>query len=168
MSLIQEVGINRAMKYIFFTLWQVVFNSLLFSPLRIIWLKLAGATVGSDCFIDAIDFFNLDRTGLTGLVIGNRVFLGRGVLIDTAGKITIENWVTIAPRAIILSHLSVGFDGHPLLPKYPKTVGHTTIKSGSFVGVNAVITHNVTVGDEAIIGAGTVVTKNVPAHTKYL
>ena len=105
-SLIREVGIKRIVKYFFYSLWQVGFNALLFSPLRILWMQLAGAKIGHNCFIDAIDFFNLDRTGIKGITIGNNCFIGRRVLLDLAGKMELGNYVTIAPNTTILTHIN--------------------------------------------------------------
>lgn len=162
MQIIQEVGLKRVFKYAVFSFWQAIFDLLPFSPLRIFWLKLAGANIGINTVIDKIDFFNLDRTGLTGLTIGRRCFIGRDALLDLAGKITLEDWVTVSPRVTILSHLTVGFSRHPLLRAYPSQVGSTRLQSGCFIGVNATILHNLTVGSRAVVAAGSVVTTDIP------
>lgn len=165
MKLIKEVGLKRILKYALFSLWQMVFDLLSFSPLRVWWLRLAGAKIGTETVIDKIDFFNLDRTGLRGLQVGRRCFLGRGVMLDVAGRVILENWVTISPRATVLSHINVGSLGHPLLERYRGRVFTTTLKRGSFIGAGAIILGGVTVGAEALVGAGAVVTRNIPAHS---
>lgn len=165
MQIATEVGFKRILKYALFTVWQVMFDLLLFSPLRIWWLKLWGAHVGANTVIDKVDFVNLDRTGLSGLTIGQRCFLGRGTLLDLAGKITFADWVTVSPKVVILSHLNVGFKNHPLLKAYPPQTGHTQLKTGCFIGANATLLGGVTVGEKSLIGAGSVVTQSVPRQT---
>lgn len=162
MQIALEVGFKRIAKYILFSFWQFIFDLLPFSPLRIWWLKLWGAHVGSNTVIDKVDFVNLDRTGLSGLTVGQRCFLGRGALLDLAGQITLGDWVIISPRTVILSHVSVGFKTHPLYKKLPPQTGHTRLNTGCFIGANTTIIHGVTVGAKSIIAAGSVVIQNIP------
>lgn len=165
MQIVQEVGFKRILKYALFTGWQTVFNLLPFSPLRIWWMRLWGADIGTNTVIDKIDFINLDRTGFSGLIIGSRCFIGRGVMFDLAGKITLANWVTISPRVVILSHLNVGYKRHPLLKVYPSQIGHTQLETGCFIGANATLVNGVIIGKNSLIGAGSVVTRSIPPHS---
>lgn len=165
MQIAREVGAKRILRYLVFTLWQGIFDILAFSPLRIWWLRLWGARIGDNTVIDKIDFINLDRTGLAGLTIGQRCFLGRGTLLDLAGQVTLDDWVTISPRVIILSHLNVGFKSHPLLKVYPSHIGHTRLQTGCFIGANATLISGVAVGKNSLIAAGSVATHNIPAYS---
>ena len=160
MLIIQEVGLKRVVKYAVFSFWQIIFDLLPFSPLRIFWLRLGGAKIGANNFIDKIDFFNLDRAGLSGLTIGNHCFIGRSSLIDLAGQVTLDNWVTLSPRIIILSHINVGLKRHLLLKHYPAQTGHTHIKSHCFVGVNTTILSGVTIGPQSLIAAASLISRN--------
>lgn len=160
-----ELGASRLIKYLFFGLWDSVFRILPYAPMRTLWLTLFGATVEWSAVIDRVNFINLDRTGLSGLKIGRKAFIGCGTILDLAGTITIEDHATISPGAAILSHFSVGFKDHPLLTLYPKKVEFVTIKEGAFIGVHATILSGVTVGTRAVVGAGAVVTKSVPHDT---
>ena len=162
MQVAREVGLRRVIKYISFVIWQRIFNLLPFSPLKVSWLRFGGARIGNNTIIDNIDFINLDRTGLNGLRVGSNCFIGRDSQLDMAGKITLENFTTISPRAIILSHVTVGLTGHPLLKPYPPKVGHTKLKRGSFVGAGSVILAGTVVDTNSLVGAGSVVTKDVP------
>lgn len=165
MQIAKEVGFKRIFKYALFTGWQIIFNLLPFSPLRIWWMKLWGANIGANTVIDKIDFINLDRTGLSGLTIGDHCFLGRETILDLAGHIILEDWVTISPRTIILSHINVGFKNHPLLGLYPPQIDRTQIKTGCFIGANATLLGGVTIGEKSLIGAGSVVTKNIAPYS---
>lgn len=165
MQIIQEVRLKRVLRYAIFSFWQFIFDLLPFSPLRILWLKFGGAKIGPNTVIDKIDFINLDRTGLSGLTIGDRCFLGRRTILDLAGHIILEDWVTVSPRTTILSHINVGFKNHPLLKAYPPQTGHTQLKTGCFIGANATLLGGITVGEKSLIGAGSVVTKNIAPYS---
>ena len=160
--MLTEIGLKRLLKYLIFGLWDLVFGLLPWSPLRVLWMKLFGAKVAWSAIVDKVCFMNLDRTGLPGLTLSSKVFLGTGSIIDLAGRIEIEDNATVSPGAIILSHLSVGFSDHPLIKHYPKKVEKTIIGTGVFIGANATVLSGVTIGKETMIGAGTVVTKNIP------
>ena len=82
--MIKEIGLSRLIKYFFMELWNSIFLLLPFSPLRIWWLRLGGAKIGRGCVVDRIYLMNLDRTGLSGLSLGNDCYLGPVVLLDLA------------------------------------------------------------------------------------
>lgn len=149
-------------KYGIYELWDFVFRLLPWSPLRVFWMKVGGARIPWSAIIEQVHFMNLDRTGLFGLSVGEKVFLGTSAVLDLAGKMTLEDHATVSPGAIILSHFSVGFSDHPLVKAYPKEVGHTTMKHGAFVGANATVLGGVSVGKSAMVGAGAVVIEDVP------
>ncbi|OIP03894.1 hypothetical protein AUK18_01125 [Candidatus Beckwithbacteria bacterium CG2_30_44_31] len=159
---IKEVGLSRILKYFIFGLWQWVFDLLPYSPLRVWWLRFGDARIGENCVIDKIYFMNLDRTGLSGLILGKDCYLGPLVLLDLAGKITLENQVTIAAKSTILSHHSVGFSDHPLIKFYPKKTFQTTLKSGCVLGVASIILPGITIGKNSLVAAASMVNKDVP------
>ena len=160
--MLNEIGFTRLVKYFIFGLWDQIFSFLPWSPLRVLWMKLFGAKIPWSAVIDKVNFMNLDRTGLSGLELGRKVFLGLGSIIDLAGRVEIGDHATVSPGSIILSHLSVGFSDHPLILRYPKKIEKTVIGAGVFIGANATVLSGVTIGKETMIGAGTVVTKNIP------
>jgi len=160
-KIINEIGFTRLFKYFFFGIWELVFRFLPYSLLRVWWLKLGGAQIGRNSVIDWIEFTNLDRRGLRGLKIGSECYLGAGVLLDLADKIIISDQVTVAARSIILTHHSVGFNNHPLISQYPKVIAPTLLKVGSVVGVSSIIFPGVTIGENSLVGAGSVVRENV-------
>src|SRR3989338_4016440 len=160
--MLNEIGLARLIRYFIFGLWDLIFGLLPWSPLRVLWMKLFGAKISWSAVVDKVNFMNLDRTGLPGLTLGNKVFLGTGSIIDLAGRIKIEDHATVSPGSIILSHLSVGFSDHPLIKHYPKRVEKTIIGAGVFIGANATVLSGVTIGKETMVGAGSVVTKNIP------
>jgi len=162
--MLKEVGIKRLVKYFFTELWYGIFLLLPYSPLRIWWLKLGGAKIGKNCFVDRVCLMNLDRTGLAGLTLGNNCYLGPLVLLDLAGKISLGDQVTISAKATILSHHSVGWSNHPLLRFYPKKVELTRLKNGVVIGVGAIILPGVAIGRNSLVAAGAVVNTNLPVQ----
>ena len=164
-QIIKEVGIKRVWKYFIVGLWELVFKFLPYSPLRVAWMKIGGARIGKNTYIDEITLMNLDRTGLKGLEIGNKVYVGPSALLDLAGTITLEDHVTVSAKAVILSHHSVGFSDHPLLDKYPKKTYHTLIKMGAVIGVGSIILPGIVLEDKCMVAAGSVVNKSVETMT---
>ena len=97
---------------------------------------------------------------LMGIKIGRNVFVARNVYLDDQfpEMITIEDNVTIAVRVQIVAH-----DDSP-----PRTVEPVVIMKGAYIGMNASILLGVTIGENAIIGAGAVVTKDIPSNCTAL
>ena len=75
----------------------------------------------------------------------------------------IEDYVAIAPRVTFVLHASP--EPSPLSKLYESKVLPIYIKKGAWVGCNAVILGGITVGEFSIVGAGAVVTKDVPPYT---
>lgn len=127
-------------------------------------LKHYGAVIGH-----GIDFHG--RLNLHGiydmqdkLVIGEWCHIGPQVSLDLSNRITIEDRVTIALNTQILTHIDVGYS--PLADNdYPSTSQPVTIKSGAYIGAGATILMGVTIGENSVIAAGSVITKDVPPHT---
>lgn len=163
--MLNEIGWVRLAKYAVFGLWDWVFQLLPWSPLRVFWLKIAGADAAWSAVVERIHFLNLDRTGLLGLSLGEKSFVGVATVIDLAGRVQLGPHATISPSVVILSHFSVGFSDHPLVSQYPKKVGATKIGAGTFIGANATVLSGVTVGDRALVAAGSVVTRDVDSDT---
>lgn len=95
-------------------------------------------------------------------VIGNQIFIGSGVSFDTVypEKIYIHNHVHITTGVIILTHyLDTLRTGVKWLSD-----GETHIMDGVFIGANSIITKPLTIGENSIIAAGSVVTKNIPPN----
>ena len=90
--------------------------------------------------------------------IGKNVFINFDCVILDLGGITIEDGVLIAPKVSLLS------EGHPISPqeRHSLVPKHIHIKKNAWIGANATILHGVTIGQNAVVAAGSVVTKNVP------
>jgi acetyltransferase-like isoleucine patch superfamily enzyme len=93
--------------------------------------------------------------------IGRNLFINFDCVFLDFGGITIEDGVFIAPKVSLLT------EGHPLSPenRHSLTVGHIHIKRNAWIGANATVTQGVTIGENAVVAAGAVVTKDVPDNT---
>jgi len=111
-------------------------------------IVLAGAKIGSDCNINALCFIEND------VVIGNNVTVKCGVQLWDG--ITIEDDVFIGPNATFTN------DKYPRSKVYPDEFVRTIIKRKASIGANATILCGIKIGENAMIGAGSVVTKDVP------
>lgn len=95
---------------------------------------------------------------------GERVLVGafcsfaEGVLIFGGGEHRVD-WVTTHPLRIAFNSPGAGEDGHP------HSKGTTKIGNDVWMGHGALILSGVTVGDGACVGAGAVVSKDVPPYS---
>ena len=165
MKALDEIGISRAARFGFYTLAMLPYRAALFPQLRAPWLRLLGATIGRRAIVHDVRFFNLYRRGLAGLRVGDDCFLGDECLLDLAEAVVLEDQVTLAERVVVLTHTNVGYRDHPLQAAFPASAAPVTIRRGSFLGASVTILPGLTIGPEAFVAAGSVVTADVPART---
>jgi acetyltransferase-like isoleucine patch superfamily enzyme len=109
------------------------------------------AKIGKNCNICANVLIEND------VEIGNNVTVKSGVQIWDG--IIIEDSVFIGPNVTFTNDLV------PRSKQYPKEFLKTLLQKGCSIGANATIVTGHSIGKYAFIGAGSVVTKNIPAHT---
>lgn len=122
-------------------------------------------TFGLDVAIDSLCRIIADNDGF--IVFGNRVALNRNVLINArgGGRIIIGNDVLIGPNVVIRSN-NHRFESLSIpINRQGVTSGRITIEDDVWIAANCVILPNVKIGKGAIIGAGTVVTKDVEPYS---
>lgn len=111
---------------------------------------LSGVTLGEDCNV-------CDHTFIENQVsIGNRVTIKCGVSLWDG--VVVEDDVFIGPNAVFTN------DKRPRSRKHLEQFPQITLKTGCSLGANATILPGVTVGRWAMIGAGAVVTHDVPDY----
>ncbi len=115
---------------------------------------LKGARIGTDCNICAQALIEGD------VVMGDRVTVKSGVQIWNGSVIGDD--VFIGPNATFSNDL------YPRSMQYPEEFCGVTIKNGASIGANATLLPGVTIGENALVGAGSVVTKDVPARAVVL
>ncbi len=93
--------------------------------------------------------------------IGKNVFINHACSFLDMGGITIEDDVLIGPRVNLVT------ENHPIDPSNRKNLlcSSILIKKNAWIGAGATILPGVTVGENAVVAAGSVVTKNVPSNT---
>ena len=165
MKAVREVGWRRVLRIGVLSLAMQPYRLLPFPTLRAAWLRLFGARIARGAILHDVRFFNLDRRGLPALSIGRDCFIGDECLLDLAEGITLEAQVTLAERVLILTHTNVGYADHPLRERFPPLAAPVTIGAGSFVGAASTILPGRTIGPEAFVAAGSVVTHDVPRRT---
>lgn len=109
---------------------------------------LPGAIVGEHCNICANTLIEND------VVIGNNVTIKSGVQIWDG--INIEDNVFIGPNVTFTN------DKHPRSKKYPEAFLNTVVRKGASIGANATILPGIIIGENSMVGAGAVVTRNIP------
>ena len=108
---------------------------------------LENAQIGSNCNINAHVLVEND------VVVGNNVTIKSGVQIWDGT--VLEDNVFIGPNVTFANDLM------PRCKRYPDNFLKTLIKQGASIGANATIIGGVMIGSYAMIGAGSVVTKNI-------
>lgn len=115
---------------------------------------LPGAKIGTNCNICSHCLIEND------VLIGNNVTIKSGVQIWDG--IIIEDNVFIGPNVTFTN------DKQPRSKAYPDAFLKTTIFKGASIGANSTILPGVTIGHGAMVGAGSVVTKNVDPNTTVI
>jgi acetyltransferase-like isoleucine patch superfamily enzyme len=100
-----------------------------------------GAIIGRNCKISSHSFI------CEGVHIEDNVFIGHGVMFTN----------DLFPRA-------TNADGSPQTEADWKVI-ETRVKKGASIGSNATILCGISIGENALVGAGAVVTRDVPANT---
>lgn len=122
-------------------------------------LRQFGARVDSDATIVGPICIVNARRDFANLEIGPRTHIGSEVFLDLADRVRVEAGATVSMRAVIVTHLDVGRG--PLIERRPRATGPVVIEEGAFVGAGAIILKGVTIGREAMVGAGTVIDGDV-------
>ncbi|GAB2461143.1 LbetaH domain-containing protein [Jatrophihabitans fulvus] len=94
-----------------------------------------------------------------GIALADRVFVGQACSFLDLGGITIGARSMIAPKVTLVT------EGHPVSPdeRYGAvTVAPIVIEQNVWIGAAATVLPGVTIGHDSIVGAGTVVAKDVP------
>lgn len=114
---------------------------------------LEHAVIGCDCNINCHVFIEND------VVVGNHVTIKSGVQL--------WDGLRVGDRVFIGPNVTFTNDRIPRSKKYPEKFAVTSLQEGASIGANATILPGLTIGRYAMIGAGAVVTKNVPDFTVW-
>jgi acetyltransferase-like isoleucine patch superfamily enzyme/dTDP-4-dehydrorhamnose 3,5-epimerase-like enzyme len=111
---------------------------------------LPGAVIGAGCNVCDGVFIEND------VVVGDNVTIKCGVQLWDG--IRVEDDAFIGPNATFTN------DPFPRSRQYPDSFAHTVVERGASIGANATILPGITIGSGAMVGAGSVVTRDVPPN----
>ena len=118
---------------------------------------------GRSCF-----YFMAGMPELPEIRIGDRTFVGNGCTLAAARSITVGSHCLLSAGVRVHDN-----DGHPVdadrrragEPIAPDEAAAVVIEDNVWIGACAIVLKGVTIGENAIVGTGAVVTKNVPPNT---
>lgn len=122
-------------------------------------LKEMFAEIGTDCYLETPFHANW---GGKFVHLGHHVYANFNLTLVDDTTISIGNYVQLGPNVV----LSAGT--HPIDPdsriKQLQYNLPITIKDNVWIGANCVVMPGVTIGENSVIGAGSIVTKDIPAN----
>jgi acetyltransferase-like isoleucine patch superfamily enzyme len=117
-------------------------------------------TLGNNSVIE--DFTTINN-GVGDIIIGDRTRIGLGNTL--IGPVKVGNDIMFAQN-IVASGLNHGYEDISMSIHDQKvTTDQITIEDEAWIGANAVITAGVTIGKHAVVAAGSIVTKSVPPYS---
>jgi acetyltransferase-like isoleucine patch superfamily enzyme len=124
--------------------------------------------IGDDCTMNAVSSFVATSVGQDAVLeIGDKTYLGHRLSISVGSRVRIGSHVLIADNVFIADN-----PGHPLDAAKrrvqgvePEQIRPISIGDDVWIGHSSKIMPGVTIGDGAVIGAGSIVTKDVAAYT---
>ena len=111
---------------------------------------LAGASIGRDCNICANVFVEND------VIVGDSVTIKNGVQLWDGTR--------LQDRVFVGPNVTFSNDRFPRSKDHPEKYAETIVENGASIGANATILPGLTIGENAMVGAGAVVTRNVPTN----
>lgn len=96
---------------------------------------------------------------------GNRVTFGKGVFINHSAILSASGGIEFQDGCMAAPGLRIATINHDMNQRHTTyTYGKVTIKKNAWIGMNVTICPGVTIGEYAVVGAGAVVTKDVPDY----
>ena len=122
-------------------------------------LKQMFAEIGENCYIEPPFHANF---GGKHVHFGKNIYANFNLTMVDEGHIYVGDYTMFAPGVIVAT------DGHPILPELRETVYQYNmpvhIGKNCWIGAGAIILPGVTIGDQVVVGAGSVVTKDLPSN----
>ncbi|NLS11865.1 sugar O-acetyltransferase [Vibrio sp. SM6] len=121
-------------------------------------MKRIFASVGKECYIEPPLRANWGKN----THLGDYVYVNFNLTLVDDTEVHIGDYVMIGPNVTIAT------GGHPVLPELRRKFGQfnlpVRIEAGVWIGAHSVVLPGVTIGENSVIGAGSVVTKDIPAN----
>lgn len=127
-----------------------------------------GISIGHDTFImhhTMLHVFNFRNLPQAGIKIGHNCFIGEFNVMRGQGGVTIGNNVYTGPMVQIVAVNHVYSNPNKPIREQGITAQGITVEDDVWLGANVVVVDGVTIGQGSIIGAGAVVTKDIPPYS---
>jgi acetyltransferase-like isoleucine patch superfamily enzyme len=127
-----------------------------------------GIRIGAESYVmknAILHVYNFRDLPNAGITIGERSLIGEACILRGQGGITIGNDVYLAPLVQILAVNHVYHDTTRPISHQGITAQGIVVEDGAWIGGSAIILDGVRIGCNAVVGAGAVVTKDVPPYT---
>jgi len=159
------------------------------SRIRVLALRTMGMSIGRRCRLSSVDISRnpwdveladgvaLDR-GVVLLTTGERLdrprlrigpgtYVNRNTMFDASVSITVGANVMIGPLCYVTDHDHGTAQGHPV-GQMALVEAPVIIEDNVWLGAGVVVLKGVTISRDAVIGAGSVVTRDVPPGARYV
>lgn len=126
---------------------------------RQVMLKEMFASFGKDCYIEPPLRANWG---------GKHVHFGEGVYANFNLTLVDDTHIYVGDHVMFGPNVTIATAGHPLEPELRKTLAQfnasVRIENNVWLGAGVVVLPGITIGENTVIGAGSVVTKDIPAN----
>lgn len=127
--------------------------------------------IGNNVRINEHAWLNVKNTredGRSTLIIGNGTYIGRFVHINASYDVVIENDVLIADSVFISDDEHIFTNTNiPIIKQGNKFGGSVLLCTGCWIGHGVVILPGVKIGRNSVVGANSVVTRDIPDYSVY-
>ena len=125
----------------------------------------AGTTIGPNALLSVVTD-HLGARYTPSLHIGDDCSIGQNFVVGCIDEVTIGDRVLISSNAFIGDTIHGYRDvDRAIIDQQLEKRGAVRIEDGAFIGINAIVLPGLTIGRNAVVGAGAVVTRDVPAHS---
>jgi acetyltransferase-like isoleucine patch superfamily enzyme len=102
-----------------------------------------------------------------GVQIGEGVFIGSEVFLDNTypESIVIEDFAAVTSGCFVVGHFIMPMHFSRVLGKERPVRRGVFLKRGCYIGPKSIVTDGVTVGECAVVGAGSIVTRDIPPYS---
>ncbi len=136
-------------------------------------LTAFGATVGSNVTLKRSIFLDnvhgdANSTGdFSHLKIGNDSYIGDCIFFDLANEIVIADGAVLAGRVSLITHAECKRSAF-LSQRFPRMCAPVVIEAGAWVGFGVTVLAGVTIGENSVVGAGSLLMQNTDPYWVYV
>lgn len=136
-------------------------------------LKAFGATVGSDVtlkrsiFLDNVQGDANSTGDFSHLKIGDNCYIGDCVFFDLANEIVIADGAVLAGRVSLITHAECRRSAL-LSQRFPRICAPVVIEAGAWIGFGATVLAGVTIGENSVVGAGSLLMQDTDPYWVYV